>query len=119
VQSAAYSTNAAEWKMIARRHVDPAGVVSFVNDVSAIRARLRGVGAADPAAAPATSQISSLLGRHGGAAAVELAGLRQGDPATGVQILDRHAAAAISYSWMRPPSRSRRLTGRSSGVASP
>jgi hypothetical protein len=30
--------------------------------------------------------------------------------ARGVQKLDRHAAAAMSYSWMRPPSRSRLLT---------
>jgi hypothetical protein len=28
----------------------------------------------------------------------------------GVQKPDRHAAAASSYSWMRPPSRSRRIT---------
>jgi hypothetical protein len=30
--------------------------------------------------------------------------------ARGVRKLDLHAAAAVSYSWMRPPRRSRRLT---------
>src|SRR5205823_9348712 len=33
----------------------------------------------------------------------------------GVQKLDRHAAAAMSYSWMSPPSRSRRSTRRGCG----
>jgi hypothetical protein len=35
--------------------------------------------------------------------------------ARGVQKLDRHAAAVMWYSWMSPPSRSRRLTRRRCG----
>jgi diguanylate cyclase (GGDEF)-like protein len=78
-KAAAYAANAAEWRMIARRRVDPAAAASFAGDVAAIRAGLHPVAAADPAAAPVARQVSALLDRYGRAAAAELSALQRRD----------------------------------------
>jgi diguanylate cyclase (GGDEF)-like protein len=79
VQSAAYAADAAEWKMIARRHVDPAAAAAFASDLATIQAKLRAIAAADARIAPVARRISLLLGRYGRAAALERSALLRSD----------------------------------------
>ena len=87
-QSAAYEANAAEWRIIAQGHVDPAESASFDRDIAAIRAKLGGIAARDRAATPVTQRLSTLLEGYERAAAAELAALRRGDTPAAV-VVDR------------------------------
>ena len=93
VQAAAYGVNADEWKMIARRHVDAAEAASFARDLTAIRAKLRAIAAADRGAVPVARRVSTLLERYGRAAAAERAALARRDPS---------AATAVDRSRVDP-----------------
>ncbi len=64
-QSAASEANAAEWRMIARRHTDPAAAAAFARDLATSRSKLL-TASKDPAAAPIARKVSALLDGRGG-----------------------------------------------------
>jgi diguanylate cyclase (GGDEF)-like protein len=88
-QSAANAANAAEWKMIARRHADPVEAAAFAHYVAAIQSRLQAVADSDRSSAPVARQVSLLLDRYGRAAAAELSALDRGDVPRASEVDDR------------------------------
>ena len=89
VRFAANRANATEWRMIARRRVDPADAASLASELAAIRVKLGRIAAQDRAAAPVVQQVSALVERYGSATGAELAALRRGALSTAT-VVDRN-----------------------------
>jgi diguanylate cyclase (GGDEF)-like protein len=95
-RAAAFTTNAAEWRMIARSRGDGADTRALARDVAAMQAKLAEIAAGDASAIPVKRQISALLERYERAVGIEVAALRNNDVATARTVDDRQVDPTFS-----------------------